>query len=215
MRYRCNGRRGSAEEIVVGGGVDRRDGRRRASRGGGGEGGGITIRLCGPGDAEPLALVGQATFLQSYAEVLPGEDILAHCRREHARELYDAWLADPGVRIWIAETATGAPVGYVTLNPPDLPIPTGPDDVEIKRIYLLHRFHGAGLGARLMAAAVAGAQGLGRKRILLGVFSRNTPALAFYARQGFAQAGVRRFQVGANQYDDYVLARAVDPAAGA
>ena len=42
----------------------------------------IRIRECGPADAQALALVGQATFLQSYADDLPGADILAHCR-EH------------------------------------------------------------------------------------------------------------------------------------
>jgi RimJ/RimL family protein N-acetyltransferase len=41
------------------------------------------------------------------------------------------------------------------------------------------------------------------------VFSGNDRAKAFYARQGFTQAGVRRFQVGANAYDDLVLARPI------
>ena len=107
----------------------------------------VTIRACSPSDAEALALVGRATFLESYAEVLPGADILAHCAAQHAPELYASWLAREDHGLWIAEAAGGAPVGYVTLNPPDLPVETGPGDVEIKRIYLLSRYHGAGLGA--------------------------------------------------------------------
>ena len=38
----------------------------------------ITIRPCTPQDAEALALVSRATFLESYADVLPAADVLNH-----------------------------------------------------------------------------------------------------------------------------------------
>lgn len=169
----------------------------------------VAIRPCMPSDAEALALVGRATFLESYAEVLPGADILAHCAAQHSPELYASWLARDDHALWIAEAAAGAPVGYVTLNPPDLPVVTGPADVEVKRIYLLSRYHGAGLGAALLTAALSGAAARAANRVLLGVFSQNAQAIGFYSRQGFSQVGVRQFQVGANLYDDLVLARPV------
>lgn len=169
----------------------------------------VQIRACGPADARALALVGQATFLETYADVLPAADILAHCEREHGVARYAGWLDRPEYRFWLAETGTGAPVGYATLCPPDLPLPTEPADLELKRIYLLSRFHGAGVGARLMEAAVEAARAAGARRLLLGVYGENARAIAFYVRQGFVQAGVRKFQVGANTYDDLVLARAL------
>ena len=49
----------------------------------------------------------------------------------------------------------------------------------------------------------------GFTRMLLGVFGGNSRAIAFYARQGYAEAGVRKFRVGANEYDDLVLARSL------
>lgn len=170
----------------------------------------ITIRPCGPGDAQALALVGQATFLETYAGVLPAADILAHCRTEHGEDLYADWLGRPGYRLWAAEMDEGgAVIGYAALTPPDLPLPTGDKDVELKRIYLLNRFHGTGVGARLMTTALQAAADAGYTRMLLGVFGGNSRALAFYARQGYAEAGVRKFRVGANEYDDLVLARAL------
>ena len=39
-----------------------------------------------------LALVGRATFLESYANLLPAEDILAHTEQHHAPGVYAAWL---------------------------------------------------------------------------------------------------------------------------
>jgi GNAT superfamily N-acetyltransferase len=168
----------------------------------------ITIRPCVQGDEAALSLVGQATFLETYAGVLPAADILAHCKAEHGEALYAQWLAKPGYRLWVAEMDEGgAAVGYAALTPPDLPVPTGEQDVELKRIYLLNRFHGTGLGARLMTTAIEGAAAAGFTRMLLGVFGGNSRAIAFYARQGYAEAGVRKFRVGAHEYDDLVLAR--------
>lgn len=166
------------------------------------------IRRAGVADAEALALVGRATFLETYAGQLPAADILAHCARQHAPELYAEWLASPDHRLWVVEAQEGAaPVGYAVLSPPDLPVPTSKDDVEIKRIYLLHRFQGQGLGAGLMRASLEGARAAGFSRVLLGVFGRNEAAMGFYRRQGFILAGERKFQVGASVHDDFVFAR--------
>ena len=170
----------------------------------------VNIRRCGVEDAAALALVGQATFLETYSTVLPASDILAHCAHEHGEARYRGWLGKPDYAFWIAEVAeTGAPVGYAMLCPPDLPVPLEPGDLEVKRLYLLSRFQGGGVGARLLSAALETAQAAGAGRLLLGVYGKNAPAIAFYARQGFAQAGVRRFRVGANTYDDLVLARTI------
>ena len=169
----------------------------------------IEIRPCAADDAAALSLVGQATFLETYAHILPGPDIQFHCEHQHSRALYAGWLAKPqSYRFWGAWVAGDGPmVGYAMLSPPDLPVPTGPDDLEIKRIYLLSRFQGGGVGWRLMNTALEGARCLGAPRVLLGVFGENASAIAFYARQGFTEAGVRKFQVGANTYDDLVLAK--------
>jgi ribosomal protein S18 acetylase RimI-like enzyme len=170
----------------------------------------VTIRPCGVGDEAALALVGQATFLETYAGVLPAGDILSHCKTQHSQEHYADWLTKPGYRLWAAEMDEGgAVVGYAALTPPDLPVATGERDVELKRIYVLNRFHGTGLGAKLMTTAMDSAASDGFTRMLLGVFGGNSRAIAFYARQGYAEAGVRKFRVGANEYDDLVLARSL------
>ena len=104
----------------------------------------IAIRPCVKGDEAALALVGQATFLEAFAGILDGADVIAHCQRQHNVELYRDWLALPAMRLWLAEaTPGGAPVGYLVLSPASLPVADPrPDDLEIKRIYLLHRFQG-------------------------------------------------------------------------
>lgn len=169
-----------------------------------------TVRCAIAGDAPALALVGAATFLETYAAVLDGADIVAQCVAQHRLEEYDIWLGWSAGAVFLASSKTGAPVGYSVVVPPSPEI-AGPSvregDWELKRIYALSRWHGSGLGASLMAHGVAEAMRCGASRLLVGVLRRNSRALAFYARQGFVEVGTRRFKVGATYYDDLVLAR--------
>ncbi len=168
----------------------------------------IAIREAGLGDEDRLAMVGAASFLESYAGTLPADDIVSHCATHHAPWVYEDWLIGGEARIWMAEAEKGrAPVGYVVMCPPDLPLPgIGPDDAEIRRIYVLHRFHGDKVGWRLMKTALDAARRTGRKRMLVGVYGQNRNAIAFYQRVGFSVIGERKFQVGAILHDDLVLA---------
>lgn len=167
----------------------------------------VIIRRCSPGDESTLSLVGQASFLEAFAGVLPGPDIAAHCEKQHSREKYAAYLHAARSAVWVAEVEPGhAPVGYLVLTTPDLPIADiGPADWEVKRIYLLHRFQGGGLGARLMNTAREYAIEQRARRLLLGVYAKNTAAIGFYERLGYRKIGTRQFQVGANRYDDLIL----------
>jgi ribosomal protein S18 acetylase RimI-like enzyme len=171
------------------------------------------LHRAGPADAAELALVASATFLETYAGALRGEDIVLHCGRYHAVSNYDQWLSDPESALWLARAEPGgAPVGYMLLSKPDAPArDPRPDDLEIKRLYLLHRVQRLGLGQRLLELALAHAREQGRGRLLLGVYSQNHPALAFYRKVGFEVVGDRTFRVGNSDFYDYILGLQVAP----
>ena len=167
----------------------------------------IIIRPCTTADADRLSIVAAATFIETYAGIVDGDDLVVHCHSTHAPAAYAALLADPARRLFLATLDPGeAPVGFMLMGPPDLPVATGPDDMELTRIYALHRFHGQGLGARLMQTAIDTARAAGAKRLLLAVYSKNDRANAFYGKMGFRQVGTRLFHVGVNDYLDWVLA---------
>ncbi|HVU17458.1 MAG TPA: GNAT family N-acetyltransferase [Candidatus Didemnitutus sp.] len=168
----------------------------------------ISIRRCAPGDEALLALIGQATFLETFAGILPGTDILAHCQNQHAASKYAAWLNDPASAAWLAEMESGgAPVGYLVLTKPDLPLADiNADDLEVKRVYLLRRCQGSGVGARLMNEARDLARPRGVRRLLLGVYGKNDAAIGFYEKLGYRCVGTREFRVGHGTYHDLILA---------
>ncbi|MBV7255812.1 GNAT family N-acetyltransferase [Pacificimonas sp. WHA3] len=174
----------------------------------------ITVRTAEITDAGRLSLIGQATFLESFADILPGSDILLHCRTQHSAADYAARLASDDGALWLAEGKRGAPIGYAALSTPDLPdVESQPGDVELKRIYVLSRFHGSGVGMNLMNTTIAHAKEVGCRRLLLGVYARNGRAINFYRKSGFALIGSRRFLVGENRYDDVIMARSLDEGA--
>jgi len=159
-------------------------------------------------DAAALSLVASACFLETFAGLLEGPDIVAHCAKANHQDAFRDWTEAAGSRVVVAEIASGgAPIGYSVLTTPDLPaIDTHPDDVELRRIYTLSRTHGTGLGPALMAQALLDARALGRKRVLLGVYAGNNRARAFYEKQGFVKVGERQYQVGVTLCDDVIYA---------
>ena len=168
----------------------------------------LEIRRADAGDAYALSLLGSATMLETYADNVPGPDIVTHCANKHSAAVYAHWLADPAVAIWTVRTPTQAAIGYLVMTPATLPSAAPhPDDLEVQRIYVLSRFHGLGLGHRLMNHAVAEAGARSGRQLVLGVLKVNARAVAFYQRQGFVHIDTRSFQVGASIFDDYVLGR--------
>ena len=168
--------------------------------------GGVHLRKAVLGDEQALSIVGSATFLETFAGALDGADVVSHCRAQHSPEIYAGWLADAEWDIWLAETEVGgAPAGYLVLGPAALPGDVRPDDLEIKRIYVLRPFQGGGAGRELIHAASSRAEARGAKRLMLGVYGKNERAIGFYQRMGFTVHGTRRFRVGDREYDDLVL----------
>ncbi len=167
------------------------------------------LRRATPGDAAKLSLVGGAAFLESFANDHPGDDLVRHVAQGHSVAAYDRWLADPEWAAWIVEEALGSPIGYALMGPAALP-GAADGDLELKRIYILHRWHGGGRGRQLYQAVEDEARARRAKRLILAVYSANTAARGFYDRIGFSQIGTTQFQVGAVAFDDLVMGKRID-----
>ena len=162
----------------------------------------VMIRAATPADALRLSLVASATFLETFAGMIDGDALVRHCETAHDPGGLAA-VMQAGALAWLAEV-DGAPVGYAMLATPALDAAQD-GDIELKKIYLLSRFHGSGAARDLFDAVLAGAGG--HRRMVLGVKADNARAIAFYRKQGFDQIATRRFDVGGTLYDDVVLAR--------
>lgn len=102
----------------------------------------------------------------------------------HAKTMgyLDTFLAPLG-RSFVAEV-DGTPVGMVFLRP------SGPEAVEIKRLYVLPEGRGLGLGSRLVDHAIGAAREMGATQIFLDSTKNLKDAARIYESRGFVYTGL-------------------------
>jgi len=166
----------------------------------------LKLRLAGPADAARLSLIGQASFLETFANDHDGDEVIRFVASDHSIAAYEHALADPAKTHWIVEEAVGAPVGYAMGWPSGLPGTDAATDYELKRIYLLSKWQGGGWGSKLYQAVEDHARALGAKRIVLSVYVKNFPAQKFYKARGFAEIGRWLFE-GFDASEDFIYAK--------
>ena len=168
------------------------------------------MRPAGPADTEVLALISSATFLETYAGLIPGTDILLQCRRRHSSEAFAARLAN-GERLFLFGVR-GAPIGYLALGAPSLQQLASDFDersLEIADLYVLNGSQGNGIGSCLLMNAVVFSIRAGVRRLIVKVDKRNDAAIGFFEAQDFRPLGLEKIALGGIVYDQVVLARAI------
>lgn len=165
------------------------------------------IRRAGPDDAEALAAVARATFVQTFGHLYPPADLAAFLDAAYDVEKTRRDLADPACAGWLVE-AGGAVVGYAQAGPCELPHPdVTPASGELKRLYLLQDWQGGGLGGRLLETALAWLEREGPRDLFIGVWSENYGAQRLYRRLGFDRVGEYGFPVGSVVDREFIYRR--------
>ena len=172
---------------------------------------GFSIRSATPDDAPALAAAGRAFFRDTFGAANRPEDMQDYLAHAFSESRQRSELAEPGARVLIAAGGDGEIVGYVHVRlgaaPPAASSAPPGRAAEIARLYADRRWHGRGLGAALMDAALATAMHWGAELLWLGVWERNPRAIAFYAKHGFVDVGEQEFQLGSDRQRDRIMAR--------
>jgi len=170
----------------------------------------LSIRRGTPADAPALARFAARTFAETFGSANDPAHLAEHLGTAYGIPQQRRELSDPDWVTLLIE-ADGALAGYaqVRRHPPP-PCVTGPAPVELARFYVDRPWHGSGLAARLMAAAVDAAAGLGGRTLWLGVWERNPRAIAFYTKSGFSDTGSTEFFVGPDRQTDRVLVTEIE-----
>lgn len=156
-----------------------------------------------------MSALAERTFRETFAASNTASDLDAYVRDAFSLERVRSELADPGNSFFLAFADGGSRAGgYAKLHAgaPD-PSVTGPDPIEIERIYVERNAIGRGLGAALMRTCLEEAAARGGKTVWLGVWERNGRAIAFYERWGFAVVGSHVFQFGSDPQNDLIMVK--------
>lgn len=167
----------------------------------------MKLRRASAEDAGKLALLGGASLLETFANDHPGDALVHHAQTQHSAGFYETLLDEPDYVAWIVEEALGAPVGYAVLGPAALPGSDPDTDIELKRIYMLSKWHGTGFGRALFDEVEAEARARGATRLLLSVYTENHKAQRFYAARGFEVIGRTTFADFPAEIQDFVMAK--------
>lgn len=163
----------------------------------------IVCRDAGPADAARLAELSTRAFTETFGHLYRPDDLAAFLEKL-SEPRWAAELSDPGFRVRIAE-ADGVAAGFAKIGPPSLPIaPRGPA-AELRQLYVLRPWQGAGVAPVLMEWAIAVAREIGAADLYLSVFVDNPRARRFYERYGFERIGTYAFMVGAHEDEDDLM----------
>jgi GNAT superfamily N-acetyltransferase len=174
----------------------------------------MTLRAAGADDAPCLAVLATQVFLDTYATegIRPSlaREVLSQC----SPAAMAALLAAPQRRFLLAERA-GHLVGFaqLLLGQGHVLLPAGPA-AELERLYVQRPFLGQGLGRSLLRRAECEAAAAGAGRLWLTAWHANQPALAFYARCGYADQGASWYEFEEERHENRLLARALPAAPG-
>ena len=170
----------------------------------------MRIRHAIPDDVPALATLAAKSFRSTFGPDNTPEDVDAYVEEAFSSGRLARELSD-GRNVFLLACGDGGEIaGYAKLRdgPADDSI-RGPDPIEIERIYVDPDAIGRGIGAALMRACLDQAAARGRRTLWLGVWERNTRAIAFYERWGFRTVGSHVFRLGSDEQTDLLMERAV------
>ncbi len=172
------------------------------------------IRRAEPADAPVLSTFAADSFRETFGADNTEADMAIYLTEAFSPAIQAAEIVDTASIILLAEAPEsegGAELaGYAHLvrgKPPACV--TGPGLIELKRLYVGKSWHGRGVAASLMHAALQSAAAASAQTVWLGVWERNPRAVAFYAKHGFLKVGEHAFPLGEDIQTDWILARSL------
>jgi diamine N-acetyltransferase len=167
----------------------------------------LPLRPATSGDAAALAAFAEHVFRETFGPHNRPEDMDTYCSTAFSLAELERELTAPYLHTVLA-VAGDEIAGYAQLR--DGPAPecvTGPDPIELKRLYVGLPWQGGGVAHTLMAHAMDLAQQRGAQTLYLSVWQHHQRAIALYAKQGFERVGAAPFQLGADIQLDPIMMR--------
>ncbi|WP_242097135.1 GNAT family N-acetyltransferase [Sphingomonas sp. CROZ-RG-20F-R02-07] len=163
----------------------------------------IACRDAVPADAACLADLSTRAFTETFGHLYSPENLAAFLEKLSVARWADE-LADPALRVRLAED-DGIAAGFAKIGPPSLPFTTRGPSAELRQLYVLTPWQGAGVAYQLMDWAIDATRSLGAADLYLSVFVDNARARRFYQRYGFERVGTYDFMVGTHRDEDDVM----------
>lgn len=164
----------------------------------------FTIRRATAADSADISALFHRSFTATFGHIYPPEDLagfLAGCPPER----FHGEVLSADYAVFVGVDPSGALLGYCTLGPQELGIPTEGRWWVLRQLYLDEAAKGSGLAQALMRHAFAEARARDVESLYLTVWVENHRARRFYDSLGFEEVGSYAFVVGDTVDDDRIL----------
>ncbi|MHB1311726.1 MAG: GNAT family N-acetyltransferase [Gemmatimonadaceae bacterium] len=176
---------------------------------------GFLLRHATAADLPAYGAFVRLTFQATYGPQQEPESLARHVAERLNDDRLQDELHDASRTLLLLESGTSL-AGFALLRAWEAPPEVGAANaVEVERFYVGQAWHGRGLAAPLMTAALDVARAAGHDAAWLSVWERNPRAIRFYEKQGFAIVGRHVYYFDGQPEDDHLMVRALlDPAPG-
>jgi ribosomal protein S18 acetylase RimI-like enzyme len=167
----------------------------------------MTIRPATRSDAVILTELATTTMREAFGPPYNSAELVEeYIQSAITVPLMETELQDPRATFFLLEQPDKTVVGYAKLRRHAPPRRVAERNaIEIQRIYLLKTQTGRGQGRKLMEHCLNWSCQQGYRAVWLGVWERNTNAMAFYEKMGFVRFGFHYFQFGSERQRDFWL----------
>lgn len=156
-------------------------------------------------DIDILQNISIQTFTETFAGQNTEKDMQKYIAENLSVEKLFAELQNPGSQFYFIRSGNEI-LGYLKLNSGNAQTEKNNiNSLEIERIYVLKEHHGKGLGYLLLKKAIAIARERSHSCIWLGVWEKNTKAIAFYHKHGFVTYDKHIFKLGDDEQTDLMM----------
>lgn len=165
----------------------------------------IQIVAVSPKEVIQLQHISKETFSQTFAEINTEENMNKYLNESFSVEQLESELGNKHSHFYFAKLDDQI-IAYMKLNTgkaqkEDL----GEKSLEIERIYVLKDFLGKKVGQVLYNKAIEVAQNKTMDFVWLGVWEKNSRAIAFYTKNGFIQFDQHDFMLGDDRQIDLLM----------
>lgn len=156
-------------------------------------------------DLLQLQYIGKETFSQTFSEINTEKNMKKYLSESFSIAQLTEELSNELSRFYFAKLNNQV-IGYMKLNTGEAQKENPKENaLEIERIYVLKDFHGKKIGQLLYNKAIELAEEIAVDHVWLGVWEKNSRAIAFYTKNGFVQFDEHVFMLGDDKQLDILM----------
>lgn len=166
---------------------------------------GISVRTCNVKDVETLVSLSIKTFRDTFDEFNTPQNMLLYINKVFTKKKIEQEMKEPGTVFFLAFDGRKA-AGYAKIRSSQkATVLDKAGGLEIERLYAHRDYIGKRVGRILLQTCLAYAKKKGFKSLWLGVWEKNSRAIAFYEKHGFIRFGEHPFILGHDEQTDWLM----------